>query len=108
MNIRRSIATVGATGALAAGSLFLAAPAQAAPVVTGGLVNVTIVDVLDIDDTIVSVQALNGVTVQAAALICGVSVNALAVDLGPDGVAVCDVDQDLDSTTTTTVTQRRR
>ena len=107
MNIRRSIATVGAAGALAAGSLFLASPAQAAPVVTGGLVNVTITDVSILDENDVTVAALNGVTLQVAAEVCGVAVNALAVDLGPDGEATCDISQDSDSTTTTTVTQRR-
>ena len=107
MNVRRSIATVGAAGALAAGSMFLAAPAQAAaPVVTGGLVNVTITDVDLLNN--VDVTALNGVTLQVAAEVCGVSLNVLATDLAPDGYAVCDITQDADSTTTTTVTQRRR
>lgn len=48
MNIRRSLATVGAAGALTAGSLFLASPAQVGPLVvlpTGGaLVDVNIID----------------------------------------------------------------
>jgi hypothetical protein len=107
MNIRRSIATVSAAGALATGSLFLASPAQAAPpIITGGLVNVTITDVDLLNN--VNVTALNGVTLQVAAEVCGVSLNVLATDLAPDGFAVCDIDQDSDSTTTTTVTQRRR
>ena len=109
MNIRRSIASVGAAGALATGSLFLASPAQAAPVITGGLVNVTITDVDLLNNNNVVVTALNGVTLQVAAQVCGVSVNVLAVDLGPDGTATCNIVQDSDSTTTTTttVTQRR-
>jgi hypothetical protein len=99
---RRAIATVFAGGVIVAGAT---APAQAAPVITGGLVNVTIVDVLN--DNNISVVALNGLTLQAAAQVCGVKVNVLAVDLGPDGTAVCSVTQDSDSTTTITVDQRR-
>ena len=106
MNVRRSIVSVGVAGALATGSLMLASPAQAAPVITGGLVNVTVTDVDLLNN--VAVTALNGVTLQVAAEVCGVTVNALAADLGPDGYAVCSVVQDSDSTTTTTVTQRRR
>nr|WP_294691494.1 hypothetical protein [uncultured Friedmanniella sp.] len=100
---RNAAVSLFAGAALAAGGL---APASAAPVFTGGLVNVTIVDVLDIDDTIVSVEALNNVTLQVAAQVCGVAVGVLAVDLA-DGTAVCNVTQDSDSTKTTTVTQRR-
>ncbi len=94
-------ATLGlVTGAaLAAGSL---APASAAPVVTGGLVNVTVVDAVDVNNT--QIQVLNGVTVAAAAVICGINVQALVVDLGPDGfVSDCNANQDI----TTTVTQAR-
>lgn len=100
---RTALATVVAGLVLAGGAI---APAQAAPVVTGGLVNVTVTDVDLLNN--VSVTALNGVTLKVAAEICGVTVNALATDLGPDGEAVCDITQDSDSTTTTTVTQRRR
>ncbi len=109
MKLNKKLATLAATGAVAIGGAVSAAPASAqAPVVTGGLVNVTIVDtdILTNNDTVIS--ALNGVTLQVAAQICGVSVTALAVDLAPDGIAVCRSTQDSDSTTTTTVTQRRR
>ena len=93
---RNAAVSLFAGAALAAGAL---APASAAPVITGGLVNVTIVDLLDIEET----QVLNGVTVQAAAVLCGVTVQALVVDLGPDGVVSdCDTNQN----TETTVTQR--
>ncbi len=68
MNIRRSLATVGAAGALAATSLGLAAPAQAAPVVTGGLVAVNVSNVLN-NDTVVA-----QVPIGVAANVCGVSV----------------------------------
>ena len=83
MNIRRSIAAVGAAGALATGSLFLASPAQAAPVVTGGLVNVTIVDLLDIDDVTVQLP------IAVAANVCDVNVAILQADFLDDGVANC-------------------
>ena len=106
MNIKTRAAAIGATGVMTLSGLAVAAPAQAAPVITGGLVNVTITDVDLLNN--VAVTALNGVTLQVAAQVCGVSVNVLAADLAPDGFAVCDVDQDSDSTTTTTVTQRRR
>jgi len=46
-------------------------PAMAAPVVTGGLVNVTIVDAVDVDRTTVQVP------VAVAANVCGVNVIAL-------------------------------
>ncbi len=67
MNIRRSLATVGAAGALAVTSLGVAAPAQAAPVVTGGLVAINVSNVLN--NNIVVVQVPIGV----AANVCGVS-----------------------------------
>ena len=61
--------------------------------------NVTVVDALDVTYTTVAVP------VTVAAQICGISVQALVVDLGPDGtVTDCDLDPD----TTTTVTQRSR
>ena len=84
MNIRRSLATAGAAGALAAGSLFLAAPAQAQPVVTGGLVNVTIIDLVDIDDVTVQLP------VAVAANVCDVTVAALLAEIEEDGSADCD------------------
>ena len=92
MNIRRSIATVGAAGALATGSLFVAAPAQAAPpVVVGGLVNVVIVDAADVvirDIDVALAAALN-----IGANVCGVNVAALAADFAQDGSAECTNDQ---------------
>jgi hypothetical protein len=94
---RKAAVSVFATAALA--GVALTPPASAAPVITGGLVNVTVVDLLDIEET----QILNGVTVQVAAAVCGVTVQALVVALGPDGVASdCDANND----TVTTVTQR--
>ncbi len=78
MNIRRSLATVGAAGALAVGSLGVAAPAQAqAPVFTGGLVNVTIVYAVDVNDVVVQVP------IAAAVNICDTTVAVLGG--GPAG-----------------------
>ena len=55
----------------------MATPAQAAgPVVTGGLINVTIVDAVDIEDVIAVVQ----VPVAAAVNIC--DTNVIAVEQG--------------------------
>ena len=93
MNIRRSIATVGAAGALATGSLFLASPAQAAPVVVlpgGGLVDVTIIDFADVNIEDVVVQ----LPVSIAANVCDVDVNVLAADLADDGDANCTATSD--------------
>ena len=91
MNIRRSIATVGAAGALAAGSLFVASPAQAAPVFTGGLVNVTIVDAVDVVITDVNVGI--GAALAVAANVCGANVAVLAADFVQDGSATCENEQ---------------
>ena len=91
--IRRALIATAATGAIAVPAL----PAAAAgPVVTGGLVNVTIVDVL----------SGNQITLQApitvAANICDVTVAVLAVDLS-DGTADCSNDLQ-----TITVSRQRR
>jgi hypothetical protein len=107
MQIRRTAAALTTAAALSFTGIAMATPASAAPVVTGGLVNVTITDVAILNDAIVSVEVLKGVTLAVAANVCGTTINALAVDLGPDGAATCNITQDADSTTTTTVTQRR-
>lgn len=74
--------------------------AMAAPVVTGGLVNVTVVDVASGN----TIHALNGVTLLVAATLGNTTVQVLAANLGPTGqVADCDASQ----ATTTSVTQRR-
>ncbi len=75
MNVKTRIASVGVAGALLLGGA-AAAPAQAAgPVVTGGLVNVTLTNVLNNNQVVVAVP------IQAAAAICGVSVNVLSIQL---------------------------
>lgn len=79
MNIKTRIATVGFAGALALGAV--AVPAQAAgPVVTGGLVNVTLTNVLNDNQVQVAVP------IQAAAAICGVSVSVLSAAFAPTGM----------------------
>jgi hypothetical protein len=66
-----------------AGALVVpATTASAAPVITGGLVNVTIVDVLSGN------QVTAHVPVSVAANICGVAVNVLARQL-PTGPVDC-------------------
>lgn len=66
--IRKLAASLFASGLLAVGA---AAPASAQPIITGGLVNITIVDVLDNE---VNVQVPIGV----AANVCGIQANVLA------------------------------
>ena len=66
------------------------------PVVTGGLVNVTIVDVLS--GTQVTLQ----VPITVAANLCGVAVNVLAQDLA-SGPVDCSTDQEI-----ITVSRQRR
>ena len=106
MDIKKKLVTLSAAGAMTLAGFGVAPPAQAAPVITGGLVNVTITDVNLLNENDVVVTALNGVTLAVAANVCGVAVGVLATDL-QDGDATCRVVQDADSTATTTVTQRR-
>jgi hypothetical protein len=85
--------------AMIAGALAVpAVPAMAAPpIVTGGLVNVTIVDVLSGN------QVTAQVPLTVAANICNVTVGVLAEDLGRDGTADCS-----NATQTITVSRQRR
>jgi hypothetical protein len=76
MKLAKSLATLGATGALTLGSVLLAAPAQAQPR-QEGLVNVNIEDV--------NVQIPIGV----AANVCGVTVAVLA-ELPPGATFDCE------------------
>jgi hypothetical protein len=82
--IRRAAGTLASVAALGFGGVALAAPAGAAPVVTGGLVNVTLVDVVDVNDNNISVQVPIGV----AANVCNVSVALVFAAAGNDD-AVC-------------------
>lgn len=69
MRAKKLFASLCATGLL---GLVGVAPAAAQPVVTGGLVNITIVDVLNNNE--VNVQVPIGV----AANVCGIQANVLA------------------------------
>lgn len=66
---RRILASMFAIALLAIGT---AAPSSAQPVVTGGLVNITIVDAVDLRN--VNVQVPIGI----AANVCGIQANVLA------------------------------
>lgn len=82
------IAIATALGAATIG--FSGASASAAPVVTGGVVNVTVTDV--IDDVTVTVQDVNvgvAAALKIAANVCDVNVNVLAQQLR-DGGATCE------------------
>jgi hypothetical protein len=81
--VRKLTAALFSTGVLVAG---VAAPtagaAQGGPVVTGGLVNVTIVDAVDINHNTVQLP------ISVAANVCGVTVAVLA-DTDADGMLDC-------------------
>lgn len=77
--------------ALTAATMGVGASASAAPVVTGGLVNVTVTDV--IDDVTVTIQDVKvgvGAALQLAANVCDVNVNVLAQQLRNGGGATCE------------------
>lgn len=84
--IQRAAIVTAFAGAAALPALSASA---APPVITGGLVNVTIVDVLS--DNQVTVQ----VPVSVAANICDLDVNVLAVDLADGGPTDCSNDQQI-------------
>jgi hypothetical protein len=82
---KKLVASLFATGLLAVG---VSMPtASAAPIITGGLVNVTVVDVLN--NTQVAVQVPVGV----AANVCGVNAAAILA-LAAQGPVRCDADAD--------------
>ena len=59
------------------------------PVITGGLVNVTITNVANNNEIIKNVNLAVTAALNVAANICGVSVDVLATDFAPDGFATC-------------------
>lgn len=102
MQIRRTAAALTSAAALSVSGVALATPVQAAPVITGGLVNVTLTDISVLNGN--QVVLLNGVTLQVAANVCEVAVGVLAQDL-QDGNADCTA---LNTATTDAgVTQQR-
>ncbi len=66
----------------------MAAPAMAAPVFTGGLVNVTLVDVVDINNNTVQVP------LSVAANVCDVNIAALLGAIEDNGNATCTATSD--------------
>jgi hypothetical protein len=94
--MRKFFATLFLTVALAVGAV--APTASAAPVVTGGLVNVTVTDVLNNNTVTVTVPI--GVAANVAANVCGVAVGVLVQDFRNDGNAVCST-----ATQTASITQ---
>ena len=95
--MKKMIATLGLGVALSFASPN-SAEAQQAPVVTGGLVNVTIVDAVDVQNVTLNLSA----ALLLAANVCGVAVNVLAADFVQDGRATCST-----ATQTVTLEQRR-
>lgn len=92
MQIRRTAAALTSAAALSVTGVAMATPASAAPVFTGGLVNVTVTDV--VDDVTVVVQDINvgvGAALGIAANVCDVNVNVLAQQFR-DGAAECTSD----------------
>jgi hypothetical protein len=90
--MKRILASTAGLLIAAGGSVMAAPPATAAPVITGGLVNVTVTDV--IDDVTVTVQDVNvavGAALGIAADVCDVNVNVLARQLR-NGGATCTSD----------------
>jgi hypothetical protein len=85
MGIKARIAAVATSSLLTMG--LAAVPAAAQPVVTGGLVNVTVVDLLDVEGNQVVVQAPIGV----AANVCpNVNAAVLAQEFAQTGEADCE------------------
>lgn len=94
--MKRTLAATAGALALTGGTAFMATPAQAAPVVTGGLVNVTVTDVIDggvvnVENNNVGVAAVVGI----AANVCDVNVGGILGELRKTGTATCEsaVDQ---------------
>lgn len=90
MNKHKYIASCAGAALALSGAMVTSSPANAQPLVTGGLVNVVVTDVIDGDvlsDNNVSLGAALGI----AANICDVNVNVLARQLRSGG-ATCTSD----------------
>jgi hypothetical protein len=96
--MRKFIATLFLTGALSVGVTAPVAPA--APVITGGLVNITVTNFLN-NNTVTLDRVVNvAAAVQIAANVCNIPVTALASDVTQFGTATCS-----NATQTATITQ---
>jgi hypothetical protein len=90
LKLKTSFAALATTALLFAG---LATPAAAQPIVTGGLVNITVTTVTG---DILSNNNVNlGVALNTAANICGVNVNVLARQIGTGDVSCTIGDQEV-------------
>lgn len=90
--MKKLLAASAMTAVAFGGTLATAPAASAAPLVTGGVVNVTVTDV--VDDVTVVVQDVNvsvGAALGIAANVCDTNVNVLAQQLR-DGGATCTSD----------------
>jgi hypothetical protein len=86
MYVKKTLAALGAASAMTLAGIGAAAPAQAqGPIFTGGLVNVTLVDVVDVNNNQVIVQ----VPIAVAANVCDLNVAVLAV-IQDDGDVACE------------------
>lgn len=104
MTVRRTVSLGIATFALALGGAAVAGPATAAPLFTGGLVNVNVSDIdvdalndsLDDNDVRVLNDVLNdnqvsvGVVAQVVAQLCDTNVGGVLGTLRDTGTAACD------------------
>jgi hypothetical protein len=89
LKLRMSFAALASSALLFAG---LAAPVAAQPIVTGGLVNVTIVDLIDGD--VLSYNDVNvALALNLAANVCDVNVNVLAQQLRAGDATCSTADQ---------------
>ena len=86
--MKRTLAAAAGALAITGGTAFMATPAQAQPVITGGLVNVTVTDVIDGDvlsNNNVGVAAVVGI----AANVCEVNVGGILGELARTGESSC-------------------
>lgn len=107
MMLKKTLATIGTAGLLTAGTVGVAAPAQARPLIAGGLVNIQVTEVQIIDDVAVDVlvQDVNigiNAALALAANVCDTTIAVIAQDLR-DGSAECTSTVD---GATATLTQR--
>ena len=96
--MRKLFATMFLTCALAVGATAPVAPA--APVITGGLVNITVTNFLN-NNTVTLDRVVNvAAAVQIAANVCNIPVTVLATSVTQTGSATCS-----NATQTATITQ---
>jgi hypothetical protein len=92
MKQHKCIASCAGAALALTGAMVTSTPANAQPLVTGGLVNVVVTDVIDGDVVVLSDNNVAlGVALGLAANVCDVNVNVLARQLRTGG-ATCDSD----------------